>query len=192
MLLIPEQAIRVIAIDPGSHQCGVSKLEIDLRDVSIKKIQPWTVQVDRLKDRSKFSSELVEERVLNHYKLRDYFVDLFKDYQPHYVVYEGPFINKLQPSAYGVLMSLLTLVQEAVYRYNEAVMFQVFQPMVVKKSLKVAGKHGKEIVMQAILEHPWLKDVIVGSLDHLDHNAIDSIAVGYTFFQENIRRFKHV
>lgn len=185
---LPSHTVRVIAIDPGSFKCGFCICDIDFTNRKILRIEAETIRVESLANDTGYPEELVSAATLRYYKLRNELVRRFDDIKPQYIVYEGPFMNRLQPSAYGPLVAMMTLIQDAVLHYNIAVPFVIFQPQVVKKSVSIAGKKGKEVVIEALRKIPEIMDVLVTDIESLDDNGVDAIAVGYTFFKSNIQK----
>lgn len=185
-LFSPPKVIRVVAIDPGSFKCGYCEMLIDFQTREILSVTANTIKVESLRDDTGLWDDLISPATQRYYKLRNELIRRFEAFQPHYVVYEGPFMNKFQPSAYGPLVSLMTVAHDAVMHYNLSVPFITFQPQVVKKSVGIAGKKGKEVVIAALRKVEAITAVLQVDLDSLDDNGVDSIAVGYTFFVEDI------
>lgn len=186
--LVPTSVVRLIAIDPGSTKCGISVFHIDLDTRKIIRIEATTIKVESLNNDTGIPEEVLTNAQLRYYKLRNEIIRRLQAVQPHYVAYEGPFMNRLQPSAYGPLVSVMTLVQDAVLSYNFTIPFNVFQPQVVKKAVGIAGKKGKDVVIAALRKVDEVMDVLVTDIDSLDDNGVDSIVVGYTFFKEHIKK----
>lgn len=98
-------------------------------------------------------------------------------------------MNRLQPSAYGPLVAVMTLIQDALISYAPGVPFMVIQPQQGKKGVGVAGIKGKGVMREAVKGIPVLIEALKRGnclLDELDEHAIDSIAVGYTCLQLDI------
>lgn len=185
---LPSGIVKLIAIDPGSFKCGFCVYDIDFKERKIVRISAETIKVESLKNDTGIPEELITASSLRYYKLRSELVKRFDELTPHYVAYEGPFMNRLQPSAFGPLVAMMTLVRDAVIHYNVGVPFTIFQPQVVKKSVDIAGKKGKEVVIEALRKVSEIMDALVTDLDTLDDNAIDAIAVGYAFFKDQIQK----
>ena len=190
-MLIPNTPMvyTMIAIDPGSNITGVSRFDIDVRNKKILSIRTWRIDVNKLKNDSGLPEEMFSERMIRYYKLRNEFIRILHRENPHYVAYEGPFMNKLQPSAYGPLVSVMTILQDALVQYCPGNPFYITQPQQVKKAVGVAGKKGKGVIKEAIEKIPELMEALKAGqtkLDELDDNAIDSIAVGYSALKLDI------
>ena len=190
-MLIPNTPMvyTMIAIDPGSNITGVSRFDIDVRNKKILSIRTWRIDVNRLKNDTGLAEEMFSERMIRYYKLRNEFIRILHRENPHYVAYEGPFMNKLQPSAYGPLVSVMTILQDALVQYCPGNPFYITQPQQVKKAVGVAGKKGKGVIKEAIEKIPELMEALKAGqtkLDELDDNAIDSIAVGYSALKLDI------
>lgn len=190
-MLIPNTPMvyTMIAIDPGSNITGVSRFDIDVRNKKILSIRTWRIDVNKLKNDTGLPEEMFSERMIRYYKLRNEFIRILHRENPHYVAYEGPFMNKLQPSAYGPLVSVMTILQDALVQYCPGNTFYITQPQQVKKAVGVAGKKGKGVIKEAIEKIPELMEALKAGqtkLDELDDNAIDSIAVGYSALKLDI------
>ncbi len=190
-MLIPNTPMvyTMIAIDPGSNITGVSRFDIDVRNKKILSIRTWRIDVNKLKNDTGLPEEMFSERMIRYYKLRNEFIRILHRENPHYVAYEGPFMNKLQPSAYGPLVSVMTILQDALVQYCPGNPFYITQPQQVKKAVGVAGKKGKGVIKEAIEKIPELMEALKAGqtkLDELDDNAIDSIAVGYSALKLDI------
>lgn len=185
-IVFPSEIIRVVAIDPGSIKCGIAYLEIDFEKKKILRIVADNIRVESLPNDTGYPADVLTTPQLRYYKLRNEITRRLILLKPHYVAYEGPFMNTLQPSAYGPLVSVMTLIHDAVLGYNFTVPFHVFQPQLVKKAIAISGKKGKEIVIEALLKVDEVMSVLETDLTTLDDNGIDSIVVGYTFFKEDI------
>ena len=190
-MLIPNTPMvyTMIAIDPGSNITGVSRFDLDVRNKKILSIRTWRIDVNKLKNDTGLPEEMFSERMIRYYKLRNEFIRILHRENPHYVAYEGPFMNKLQPSAYGPLVSVMTILQDALVQYCPGNPFYITQPQQVKKAVGVAGKKGKGVIKEAIEKIPELMEALKAGqtkLDELDDNAIDSIAVGYSALKLDI------
>ena len=190
-MLIPNTPMvyTMIAIDPGSNITGVSRFDIDVRNKKILSIRTWRIDVNKLKNDTGLAEEMFSESMIRYYKLRNEFIRILHRENPHYVAYEGPFMNKLQPSAYGPLVSVMTILQDALVQYCPGNPFYITQPQQVKKAVGVAGKKGKGVIKEAIEKIPELMEALKAGqtkLDELDDNAIDSIAVGYSALKLDI------
>lgn len=162
---------------------GLAVFDLDLRNKKIVSIKAWTIKTDKLKNDTGLPEELYADKIIRLQKLYLHMLRVLKEEKINHVAYEGPFMNRLQPSAYGPLVSLMTMVHLAVMHTASGMGFSVFQPQEVKKSLGVAGKKGKEVVKEALSKHSELLNAMAFGnclLDDLDEHAIDGIAAGYT------------
>ena len=188
-MLLPEDDLLLIAIDPGTRKCGYSEFVINLKEKKIKSIFAETIVVDNLVDDTGYFREITPETVIRYYKLRNELHRRFMTKKPSWIAYEGPFMNTKNPNAYSPLVSVMTVVRDAVKSYNLATPFLVYQPMTVKMTIGVAGKKGKEIVLETLTKMEFVMKALSVDIDTLDDNAVDSIVVGLTFFQGEIERF---
>lgn len=172
---------KLLSIDPGGHKTGVTLFELDLTNSKILSAKAWTINVDKLFDDTALPVEMIGEKFHRYYKLRNELARTFRHYKPDAIGYEGPFMNKLQPTAYGPLVSMMTLIMDALMHYNPGIPFHVIQPQQTKKAVGVAGKKGKDVIKEAIKKIPEVMEALKVTnceLDDLDDNAIDSIGVG--------------
>ena len=175
-------SFKLLAIDPGTNQMGISIFDLDVKAFKILKIKSWTVYPDRLENHTGMVEELHLNPFLKRMKVCETIGKILVEERIHQVAYEAPFMNRRQPSAYGPLVALMTMVQLSVLRYGQDIEFNIYPPLTVKKAVGVAGKKGKEIITQAIRGIPELMAALKEGnceLDDLDNNAVDSIAVGY-------------
>lgn len=173
---------KLLAIDPGTNQMGMSIFELDMRAFKVLKIQSWTIYPEKMPNHTGLIEDLHTNPFIKRMKIKDMVGEVLAKEGIHHVAYEAPFMNRLQPSAYGPLVALMTVVHMAVIEYGQGVAFTIFPPLTVKKAIGVAGKKGKEVVMEAIRNIPVLMDGLYRGdcqLDDLDNNAVDSVAVGY-------------
>ena len=172
----------MIAIDPGSHNTGVARFDVKPREREILSIKAWSINVDKLKNDTGLPEELYSEKFIRFYKLRNQLVRIFNEENATFIAYEGPFMNRFQPSAYGPLVALQTLIHDSIVTYNPGVPFFVLQPQQAKKAVGVAGKKGKGVIKEAVKTNGDLMKGLTGGLcllDELDEHSIDAIAVGF-------------
>lgn len=170
---------KMLAIDPGGHKCGVSLFTFSLKEKNILSIESFTINVEKLKNDTGFPEELLRNKFLAYYKLRNEILRLLLSFKPDIIGYEAPFMNSKQPSAYGPLVSMMTLIYDAVITYNLGSEFYTIQPQQTKKAVGVAGKKTKVVVVEAVKKVPELMGALSIDIDTLDDNAVDSIAVGW-------------
>lgn len=179
----------MVAIDPGSHNTGIASFLVKPKEREILSIKAWSISVDKLKNDTGLPEELYSEKFIRFYKLRNELVRIFTEENVTYIAYEGPFMNRLQPSAFGPLVALQTLVQDSIITYNPGVPFFVLQPQQGKKAVGVAGKKGKGVIKEAVKTYTELMDGLAKGLcllDELDEHAIDAIAVGFCALKINL------
>ncbi len=185
------KSYNLLAIDPGTNQMGVSIFAMDMVAFKIQKIRSWTIGVKELKNETGLVEEFHSASFLKLMKIKKVIGDLLVEENIHHVAYEAPFMGMLQPSAYGPLVALMTIVHMSVVEFGQDVRFTIFPPQTVKKSIGVAGKKGKEVVLEAIKNIPAIMIALQEGhcqLDDLDNNAVDSVAVGYTAVESELFR----
>lgn len=174
--------LKVLSIDPGTHKTGLAFFEIDPVCKKLLKLTAWTVYATKLKNDTGLVEDFFSDRFLRLYKLRNELIRVFEKESPDIIVYEGPFVHGLKPSAFGPLVALQTLVQDAVINYNSGIPFITIQPQQAKKAIGVAGKKGKDVVRESISNNKELNLALKeNNIDFktLSEDSLDAIAVGY-------------
>jgi Holliday junction resolvasome RuvABC endonuclease subunit len=166
----------ILSIDPGLHKCGVAILELDeLGEPTI--IHAETIFTDELIKESGYIVDTHGERYARLHALAIKFTELLQTFNPTLVGSEIPFWNPKRPAAFEVLVAVLTMIENTVFQYDEAMLFERVPAALVKKNLAVSGGSGdKSLVRAAILERN-IKNVI-GNTHLLDPDSIDAVAVG--------------
>lgn len=170
----------MICVDPGFNNLGVSIFKIETRTGRILDIQIETIVTDKAPSYSGFSDEYVPERLFKLRKIYDNFKTLCRHYNPAILAHETPFYNPRMPAAFGSLVEVLDAVKNATLNWNSNIYIEGLSPQSVKKGVGAAGKKGKDVMMDAVLSIPEIKDVIDFPLDELTEHCIDSMAVGWT------------
>lgn len=173
--------IRSIAIDPGLNNTGIAVFDIQVEPFKLLLIQAETLKADRLVDDSGLDDEDFIERHHKRYKLCNAFRKILEYHQPNIVVSESPFFDRRKPSSFAVLTEVITSLFDTVVEYSPLVRFSLVEPLLVKKTLGVAGQKGKDVVREAMAKQTEILKVLSDPLEQLDEHSIDAIGVGYTW-----------
>ena len=189
-LNIPDSfsAYRIMGIDPGLNNTGVAVLDIDAVNNKITSIEAFTLINDKLLDRTGLEEATHSERLIKLYKLKQALQNVLAYVDPVWIACEAPFYNRFRPTAYAPLVEVVGMLNAASLEYNPNIGFTLFPPLTVKKlvgarSVKNDTVKGKIEVSQAIAMIPEIMDVLKTPLGSMSEHAIDSIAVGYTWFK---------
>lgn len=169
----------IVGIDPGSQTLGVAVIEVDIVSRNIVSTQACTFTGDKLYREDDHYRELYGDKFYRIDKHRENLTAIFRYVRPIAICCESPFYSQRRPSAFGVLMEVLTAIQEAVKDYNSGMSLHVIDPPNVKKAVGASGNADKESVKRAILKMPNLNFKGFCPLEKLDEHSIDAIGVAY-------------
>lgn len=113
---------------------------------------------------------------------------LYQD-QPNFIVCESPFYNPRMPSAYGVLMEVLSAIKNTVYHYHPLMVMEMIDPSSAKNAVGASGGAKKELMQKAVLEMPGLNYVGLIAQNQLDEHSIDAIAVAMSRYKKCLSYF---
>ena len=183
-ILRHSDVIRLISIDPGTSKLGVAVYEINLIDRSILtlKADTWFIEkLDRVTYIDEFDYDDIEIRLL---KIRDYLGFLLESFNPHTVVIERPFFNKFKPAAYGAVIRVLETICVTCLSFNNNIQFKCISPHEVKKEASGQFSGDKEKIRLGLKSKDDLRHLpIYNKLDSLGPDAIDAIAIGYSYIK---------
>ena len=176
--------IRLISIDPGTSKLGVAVYEINLIDRSILslKADTWLIEkLDIITHIDDFDNEDLDIRLL---KIRDYLNILLNEFDPHTVVIERPFFNRFKPGAYGAVIRVLESICVTCLAYNNNLQFKCISPHEVKKEASGQFSGDKSLIKEGLKNKDDLRHLpICNKLDSLGPDAIDAIAIGYSYIK---------
>ena len=187
-LYIPEsyRSTRMVCFDPGLNTTGVSVYDIDSRTKEVLSIYAYTIYTDRTRDATGLDTEILTERSHKLYKLCGAIQHTLAEYNPSIVGSEAPFYNRLMPMAFVSLSEVVSMLRHTTLQYNYNIPFYLVEPQLVKKGVGVAGKKGKQVVMDAICGVPEIMRALTVPVEGLDEHAIDAIAVGWSMLKFKI------
>lgn len=185
MLRVPvsQERLRVLAIDPGGVKMGLSMATWDMTNKNITIENAITVLAKS--GPYPIAEESHHARLARLLNLSDQFTDHLRDFNPHVVVSESPFMAAFA-TAFKSLSEVLSRLQQDVYAFNPMIPFHYYAPMQVKQGIGVSLKRGEgrekednRNALFALTHLTWMVDRL-----GLDDNAIDSVAVAVTYLGE--------
>ena len=173
----------ILSIDPGSFNTGFAVIHIE--NNNIVSIFARTIEVNKINDRTGLDSEAHSEKNIRLNKLRMIYSDILERYKPIAVVCESPFYNRAFPAAYGSLLTVMNIFQNALMYYNCNIPFFTMEPLLVKALVGAGFKKGKSDVKLAVSQLPEIMTTLTVDLNSLDEHSIDAIAVGYSYLKKS-------
>ena len=172
----------VISIDPGVTHCGVSVV----KNMGVGKVT--VLDHVNVRGSRKLQEEYLEvaeshgERTGKLFRI----CSAIKEYLLKYpkithIVVEAPFFSARSPRAFEALLDVIHAIKYIV-SIPEAIELISLEPTLVKKVFTGKGNSKKEIMLEYINKKIDSKDILVEERESLTEHEIDSIAVGYTFF----------
>lgn len=178
--------LRLLSIDPSSTCVGVSRFLADNITNRIIDIKSGTINLDSYNYDTMLLSEIHGDKNIRLVKLEYKMKELIDSIQPDVVVCESAFFNPSRPNAFASLTEVIWLLRRLTINYNPYIRFVTLPPKTIKEaigSMKITDK-GKDPVKEAIVKIPEVYNLIHNFIDSLDNHAIDSVAIGYTFFKK--------
>lgn len=178
--------VKLLSIDPGTSFPGVCLMHFDVPNKKLVRVSAQCLNLERLSRRSNYSGYQTQ-RFLKLNAFRIFLRDTMRKERPFKVASEHPFINPRMPGAVIPLAECLALIEQEVYNYDPYLAIEKIDPSSIKNAVGVKGNSGdKHAMTEAIKKIPAIMDVLVGDIDTMDNNAVDSIAVGYCSLQREL------
>lgn len=177
--------MRILSVDPGSINTGISILELD-KDNNIKIIFVDTFNAKNYLKLSKDILEIHGSRFTRINGICNYFNKIIDIYKPDCIASEAPFYNPKNPGAYGALVEVVTSLKLTAFNLDNTLPFELIPPSNVKNAFGVNGGSGDKELMRLALSKLNISYEL-SSFDSLDEHSIDSIAVGVAKIKELIK-----
>lgn len=182
MLHIPHDGdgiVKFVGIDPGTSFPGVGLIHYDVPEKKIVRATAVCLNLEKIAKRNPhFQYQNLRFLKLQAFKM--FLRDLFKKERPMAIASEHPFINPKRPGAVIPLAECLYMTEQEVHAYNPYMSLEKIDPSSIKNAVGVKGNSGdKHAMTEAIKKIPEIMDVLVGDIDAMDNNAVDSLAVTY-------------
>lgn len=175
----PDDAYRILAIDPGTDTLGVALIEVDVRVGDVEVVYAGTWHASKRWDPNSDTAYHYGSRVARMAEHKHALTQLLDAFKPNAVACETPFLSRF-PQAFGALAELFSLLQFTVLEYSPTIGFLGVDNRSAKTAVGVkTSKVKKEDVRDAVLN---LVNLIASHgvrLETLDEHSIDACAVGY-------------
>lgn len=173
---------RIIGIDPGTETLGVSVLDLNLSDLSIKSCKAFTLIGSQSEYFDKETARYHSHRQARLEAHRQNLFSLFNELEPSLVCIESPFYNPRRPNAFAPLVETLLCVREALLRYDWHMKLSPLDPPRVKKAIGAKGNAGKDDVKIALEKHLSELKLDKAYFEELDEHSVDAICVAYAHY----------
>lgn len=182
-IIIPDKfnIYKIIGIDPGINNTGVSIVEIEYNTNTIRRISAFTIHPVKLPNLTGLDYYNHSSRTITLYKLKGELYRVFTEIEPSLVICESPFFNRLCPMAYGSLLEVVSAIRDVVISLNKNIPFNTIEPLLVKKVVGAGMVAGKADIKTKISNLPAITDVLIQDINTLDEHSLDAIAVAYAF-----------
>lgn len=177
---------KIIALDPGLNNIGVAIFDIEAYPLKIVRIHALTLKEERVLDTVTLDDDYTPDRTMKRGRMVAGVMKFIRAHDPISVVSESPFFNRLMPSSFAVLTEVINDIFKEILEYNNNIRLSTVEPLLVKHTLGVAGKKGKDVVREAMNTRKDILDLLDVELDFLDEHAIDAIGVGVTYFTRRL------
>lgn len=176
-----ELTLRVLSIDPGFNNMGVSFNTLNYHTGLQVVNYCTTYKIPKL------TQELEESNVnhctsgmINITAVKSLISGILSEFKPDVVVCEAAYLSRF-PQAFVSLSLCLHAIESATFEYDYDVGFMTIDPSSVKVANGVKGNSkDKEDMRRAIMTNAYVVSAI--DFNTLDEHAIDSICIGYCYF----------
>lgn len=181
--------VKIVGIDPGSTNLGYCRLTFSAQTCQILETTAKTITANRNLGLDQNLALIHGERYARIEALcRELLFNLYQDL-PNFIVCESPFYNPGRPSAYGVLMEVLSAIRNTVYQYHPLMVFELIDPSSAKNAVGASGGAKKEVMQKAVLQMPGLQYNGLVPQNQLDEHSIDAIAVAMSKYRKCLSYF---
>lgn len=186
MLKLPKQSsgiFNIVGIDPGTDTLGYAKIAVSVPDLNIVNTEAFTLSGSKLMNDETWIESLHGARLMRLRALESKLIRLLRSDLPLVVAAEAPFYSRRQPTAYGPLIETISMLRNAVMRFDRWTPLTFNEPRVIKQAVGVVGKipkgKAKEVVRDRVLVLKELKYCGNIPIHRLDEHSIDAIAIAY-------------
>ena len=175
-----------ISMDPGVNYVGISVIEaskiFDVKEIAL-------VNNNRaFKAHEKELEKIHGSRTIKILNTISKVEELVEKYNIKKLVIEAPFYSHLTPAAYGSLLEVIYAIKYKIAQPNELEMHLV-PPTVIKKLFSGKGNASKAFMKDFLITRLSKNDINMSyDVKDLSEHEIDSVAVGFTHWQENQER----
>jgi Holliday junction resolvasome RuvABC endonuclease subunit len=171
--------IKIVALDPGLNNTGVSSILFDYNSRSIVGIAAYTIKTEDL-IKKHYMTNYLDDRTIKQLMLKEKFIETVEFFKPDVVISEAPFFYSSKPVAFKALVEVINLFKMVLAESYPQTPFVQLEPLMVKKHVKSLNIHDKDSTKEA-LEVLGLSKYLL--LNTLDEHAVDAISIGYAFLK---------
>lgn len=173
-----DNCLRVMSIDPGSNNCGISIIVVD-KD-SQRTVAHCYTTVGRVFEKEDADGcERIGARDVRLFGYQRVFQEMLEEWQPHQIVCESSFYRRGKANTFQVLSQQVILFKVAAFNWNRSVPFALVSPTEVKRNMGVKAKGTtKEDMHRALLKRTNISYDDSINPHTLDEHECDSICVG--------------
>ena len=113
--IFDKQTFNILGIDPGTDTIGFSIIKVNIDDLKIVSVTPWTEKVSRFLDENSFEVQIHSAKYSRLRLINEKFSQVLTVYNPTVVASEAPFFNRLRPNAYAPLVETVFTLQRALH-----------------------------------------------------------------------------
>lgn len=172
---------RLLSIDPGTATMGITLWEWDVGSKLYRIVDCFTFEAKDNDPLYDSTGETHGKRIARLIHLGDLLLNVLREFKPHAVICESPFLGRF-PQAFAGLIECIVTIRNALFRYDPFLpLYQVDPPSAKKATgMTFTKKSTKEDVKTALQKRTdlvWDVDI-----DELDEHSIDAVAVGLYFY----------
>lgn len=170
--------LRVISVDPGSNNCGISVIAVGKGGK--RHVAHSYTTVGRIFEKDDADGcERIGARDIRLFGYQRVFEEMLEEWQPHQIVCESSFYRRGKANTFQVLSQQVILFKVASFNWNRSVPFTLVSPTEVKRNMGVKPKGTtKEDMHVALLGRTDLSYDDSINPHTLDEHECDSICVG--------------
>lgn len=173
-----ENYFTIFGIDPGSRNVGVSVFFINPSDLSIARVIPIQICLDKYNNNNCQNSFLHIRLLLLGREIRR----LLKAFNPVAIGIESCFINPGRLGAVIPLASAISVISSAIIYNDSNTKLIEYAPSIIKKTIGASPHANKDPILEALERIEEINEII--NLDLLTEHTIDGIAIGCTLLKE--------
>jgi len=183
----PKKKIKVLAIDPGTTNCGWSILEYVTTTGEITIAKLGTIHPRRIVSRVAMDDrrEKFGGGILRIDLLRNEISDIIEENNPEFIAIEDAFYNPKFPNAYGIILQCITTIQLLIFRSFNKKIYKI-PTKSHKETVTGNGSIKKDCVQNIVINHPELTYRSEKLKLKMTQDEADAISVGFHFCKKMI------
>ena len=117
--IFEKQTFNILGIDPGTDTIGFSIITVNIDDLKIVSVTPWTEKVSRFLDEDSFEVQMHSAKYSRLRLISEKFSQVLTVYNPTVVASEAPFFNRFRPNAYAPLVETVFILQRTLHLWDD-------------------------------------------------------------------------